>query len=232
VSDVQIKSEIEKILSTKIHIEDYAYLIKRAEKYFEKLLRPYWFIEKEITPANLQIRDYVDTSNRYQLASEIVSLVKDINLQCRFKLSQNIEFFKENMWLPIEVINPCESKEQFTTKLLTLNTLFEVDEKPLRELINEEIEGRSISVTEQWLKEKNIKYEPEMIETWLNIRTLRNKLFPIHSETDPILMQIMKYFGELMKLPPNYHSLWDNILNKFRDSLREWLEILNLYTKE
>jgi len=228
--DPQKILEIENIFSLVIEENDIKTFIKLSEKYFEKLLRPISLLGKDIPPPYL-IKNVADSTQRFAKAREIVKKVKDINFLCRYKIDKECEFFKENMWLPIEMFTPCErnSDEQFTHKIATLATLFEVSEKPLLNLLNEDIEGKSIIVLKKILDKKGIKYNQDMFDVWINIRNLRSKWFPIHSETELIIVDILQYFGEPPNWPPNYHSSWDNILEKFRISLIQFHDILNTY---
>lgn len=225
VIDLHLKSDIEQIFLTEIPTGNIMSLKKIAKKYFEKLLMPIEDLGKEKEPIHLLIRNYADLLKKYKRAREIIELVQNINILGEGKLSA--PFFKENMMLILEILSPCNIRAQFTSKIASLATLFEVDIKPLLELVKRPKVIGSIKLIETWLHENEIAYDPNIIRTLLNVKTLRN-MEPIHSKTDPKkFLKILDYFGEPMSLPPNYSNLWDKILDKFNFSLKQIQEILN-----
>ena len=224
----RLRLDIKKILSTQDKEKDIDKMITNSITYFEKLMKPIELIGKVTPLYPLQIRNYADLNERFEISKEIVDEVKSINFLCRKKIGEYFEFFKENMWLPIEVFNPCGRKDnaQFLSKIASLAALFEVNIEPL-EYLKKSPDDKSIVLTKYLLNKKKIKYNDDMFNTWFNIRKLRSKIYPIHSETELIIMDILEYFGEPQKWPPDYNSLWDNILSKFKISLLEWHDILN-----
>lgn len=225
VRDPSMRSDIEKILSTQYEKSNVDGIQKFAERYFVKLLRPISHLEQELLPTYLQVRDYHDLNVRFSRAQEISKLVRQCNSLGQGKL--HAQYFKENMRIVIEMLNPCKNEEaQFITKIASLSALFTVELDPLRELVHDPEDRRSIRLVEKWLQDSEIKYDPTMIDTWKNINSLRN-MEPIH-ETDPVeLKRILDFFGILMVYPLDYSGLWDKILEKFQLSLKQWRQILN-----
>ena len=227
VVDLHIKTEIESVLSKANHEKSIPELLKLAKTYIGKLFRPISQLGQEEVPLYLQVRDYTDLFRRYNRSAEISTIVKDINTLGQAKLGN--PFLKENMRIVLEMLSPCESDIQFTTKIASLAALFEVELESLKTIIQKPNWRRNNRIIKKWLKMEKITYNPEIFETWSHIKALRN-MEPIHSETDPSsLMVILKYFGEPMSLPIKYSSLWDEILDKFKISLEHFRQILNEY---
>jgi len=182
-------------------------------------------MEQDDVPIYQQVRDYNDFHTRFDRAAEISIIVKDINTLGQGKA--DTQFIKENMRMVLEMISPCESDIQFTTKMARLAALFEVELEQIKIEIEKPNFRRYNRIIKRWLNYRNIAYDPDMLTVWSNIKTLRN-MEPIHSETDSLkLMQILDYFGQPKSLPIYYLNLWDEILDRFRLSLELFREILN-----
>jgi hypothetical protein len=105
-----------------------------------------------------------------------------------------------------------------------LVALFEVSLDPLRALVQEPGDRRSIKLVEKWLQDSGISYDPDALRTWENIVVLRN-FSPLHSNTRAAeLTSALTFFGG--SLPINHSRLWDGVLDKFVLSLGEWQNIL------
>ena len=224
IKDPLIKKETYDILDTEIDISDVDDAIRRGENYIKKLLRPLNQLGQDTVPVYLQIRSFYDLSKRFERAQEISVRVRNINNLSKAKLGA--EFFHENMQIVLQMLNPCNNEDQFTTKIANLAALSTVNLTPLRTLVSDPGDKRSIRLIEAWLTQNGIAYNKAMIETWANISSLRN-MEPIH-QTDPVeLKRILDFFAIPMKYPLNYSDLWDVILDRFRWSLDECRNILN-----
>jgi len=60
-----------------------------------------------------------------------------------------------------------------------------------------------------------------MIKTWQNIVNLRNAI-PLHPRDQPI--QALEFFGA--SFPVDYEQLWSNVLDRFLESLKKFVELL------
>jgi len=229
VKDPKIKIRIRDIFKTELKTDDLSTLMNTAEKYILKLLKPLTQLEQEPIPIYLQTRSFHELSTRFARAQEISNLVRNINNLSRAKL--DAVFFKENMRIVLEMLNPCKNEEaQFITKIASLSALFIVELDPLRKLVHDPKDRKSIRLIEKWLQNLKIPYDTTMIDTWLNINSLRN-MEPIH-ETDPVeLKRILDFFRIPMRYPLNYPGLWDEILDHFLLSLNQMMQILNEYDK-
>jgi len=133
-------------------------------------------------------------------------------------------FREDNLKIVNSLYTPCSNENDFTAKLAGLAALFEVELAPLRRLVKEAGDLRSIRLVEKWLQDNTIVYDPNMIETWRNIISLRN-MAPLHAKTRAgELMRALNFFG--ITFPINYPRFWNAILDKFSVSLEEWQGIL------
>ena len=200
-------------------------IIELTENYFSNLLIPSDDLYYASESPSLHIRNYTELDKRFTLASRISRHIQDINFAGNIKYKT--PFFKENMELILQIINPCENKDDFTVKIANLASLFEINKKQLETLVLDSENKGTIKLIKQMLDEKNISYKNSLFKTWINIKNLRN-LYPIHSRDDPNLYaNLLRFFNTPVTAPPNYSELWDNILNSFANSLSDFLEILN-----
>jgi hypothetical protein len=224
IKDPLLKKEVYEILDIKIGTSDVDIGIKRGENYIIKLLRPLNQLGQDTVPVYLQTRSFYDLSKRFERAQEISVRVRNINYLGQAKLGA--EFFHENMQIVLQMLNPCNNEDQFTTKIANLAALFTVDLTPLKALVTDPGDRRSIRLIEAWMTQGGIPYNHAMIETWVNISSLRN-MEPIH-QTNPVeLKRTLDFFGMPMKYPLNYTVLWEEILNRFLWSIDEFRNILN-----
>lgn len=226
VSDAKIQGEIEAILSVELDINNLTSLKERTDKYFNKLMLYFDELGEERTSIHRQLRIGADLSRARERALNIIELVENINNMCQWNF--NATFFNESMKLIYDILSECKDKSDFRSKIASLSPLFEINLEPLKILVKEPDNKRSIKLMRDILTERNITHDPKMIETWFNIQALRTMI--LHSKIDakkyiPILM----FFGEPPKLDPNYTRLWDNILDKFIISLKQFLGVLNAH---
>jgi hypothetical protein len=200
-------------------------IIDITEKYFEKLLLPFENLYIASDPVSLHIKNRTELEQRFSMASGVSTLIQEINLLGEIKLET--PFFKENMELILQIINPCNDKDDFTVKIANLSALFEVSRTQLVNLVEDSNNKGTIKLTQSLFNEKGIPYDESMFDTWLKIRDFRN-MYPTHSELDPKKYRdLLIFFNEPLRIPPVYSRLWDNILSKFITSLQEFQTLLN-----
>jgi hypothetical protein len=118
----------------------------------------------------------------------------------------------------------CEGADDFSARIQSLGSIFEVDVKPLRKIVSD-IDPRwaSIKIVQRWLEEKKTPDHERVIKVWENIRLLRNAP-PTHPRVNPKQLDALTFFGE--HLPVNFTTLWDSILDRFAESLERFQEII------
>ncbi len=171
------------------------------------------------------IRNLEKELRRRERANEIVNLMCNSNVL--FFSRKHAKLFREDTpQIFPELYSPCQNNHDLVTKIASICSLFEVNLTPLRGLITEAPEDfASIRLVELWLTSAGIPFEPDMVNIWKNIRTLRN-IPPLHSGSHAQeLTSALSFFGETF--PINYERLWDTVLDKFRFSLEEWQRILS-----
>lgn len=224
IKNPHIKAEVYDVLDNEIKYNDVEGALNRGEKYLLKLLRPLNQLGEDQLPVYLQTRSFHDLSHRFERAQEISIRVRNCNTLGIAKLEA--EFFNETMRIVLEMLNPCQNEDQFITKIASLSALFTVELNPLRNLVTDSGDKRSIRLIEAWLTQNSISYDPDMIETWLNIVVLRN-MEPIHQINPAELKRILNFFNLPLKFPLPYSELWDEVLNKFLWSVDTFRNILN-----
>jgi hypothetical protein len=120
---------------------------------------------------------------------------------------------------------PCDDVlEDFSLRLQSLASLFEVNLDALRSLVQDDKqEVGMVKLTELWLKQEKAPNYTQVINVWRNIIVLR-RMPPTHSDLKPEALDALAFFGQ--KPPVNYTELWDTILVEFSASLRELQHIL------
>lgn len=228
------RNQVDFILSQDVNVKNIEDVVSYAKIYLPKLLRNIGQLGQETTPFYLDTRNEDVINNRYKRTNDICNKIYDLNESSRAKL--NTLFFNENMPLVIEILNSCDSKDQYTTKIALLASLFKTGLKPWKTLLKKHglEENRltdlknagSIKHIETWLKISNIKHSSDIIKTWDYITELRN-MHPIHYTDGNKLMDIYDYLKLPLEHPRDYPLLWETILNKFNDSLDELLLVMN-----
>jgi hypothetical protein len=144
-----------------------------------------------------------------------------------FRRLTNVEFLLREDIRVISALNlPCENEKDFSMKIGALAGLFEVDLDPIRTTLKVDIDPnwRLPKLIEQWLQENGIAYEASIVQTWRNIKALRNASFPYHPRKDGVVEPLL-FFGQ--GFPVHYPDLYDRILDKFLDSLNHLQLALN-----
>jgi len=200
-------------------------IIEITEEYFEKLLIPIENLQIASEPVSIHIRNRTELEQRFSMASEVSTLIRNINLTGAMKLET--PFFKENMELILQIINRCNNKDDFTVKIANLAALFEVNKKRLENLVEDSDDKGTIKLTHSLCIEKNIEFNESLFETWYKIRDFRN-MYPTHSDIDPKKYRdLLLFFNEPIRMPPDFSRLWDSVLSKFILSLQEFQTLLN-----
>lgn len=225
-----MKREVESVLSLKIQEDEIHQFKNLAETYFYKLLKPINRLNEEKYEAPFRDRWFGDIIERREKAIRICKVIRYTNI-----LSEAIfgdPFLKENMRAILELFEPCETENEFIIKILGLASLFEVSMDKLKKVIPNSKDMKNITLVEYWLNNNEIVYEPRMIQTWKYLVSLRN-MEPVHPQIDAVkLKEIIEFFGLELQRPQDYHVLWDRILDGYRISLEQWLELLNKLNAE
>ena len=172
---------------------------------------------------------YVLPVEEEKIASTITKLIIQANLL--FKPITSVEqIFRDSMLVADELHTPCRSDRDFANKIGVLCQLFDVKLQPLRQLLGENIDQnwQSIKLIEEWLQRSGFTYDSVMIETWRNIVEIRNKSPPFH-RPDSRIIELCKFFDQ--DYPPHYPDFWICIINKFKESLQHFVEVLAVAAK-
>lgn len=163
-------------------------------------------------------------SEEEKTATIITKLVIQANLL--FKQITSVEqIFRETMLIADELHTPCRSERDFSNKIGVLYQLFDVKLQPLRRLLGNSVDQnwQSIKLLDEWLQRSGLTYDSSMIETWRNIVEIRNKSPPFH-QPDSRIIELCKFFEQ--GYPPHYPDFWICIINKLKDSLQHFVEVL------
>lgn len=156
-----------------------------------------------------------------------VIITKKISLCNKMLMSKrNAKLFLEDMEIASELMSSCKSQDNFKIKIGVLATLFEVNLKPLRELVDDpDSSWKSIKLIEEWVNQENIELSKDTIELWKKIILLRDKMTPFHPTSEK-LIEVYRYFG-FDTLTPNFPKLWLDIIQRFANSLNQFYLALN-----
>jgi len=227
--DVYLKTDIDAILKRKIEASNIYMLKKASEVYFEKLLRPIDELGEERIALYKRERDNRELLNRLERGRNIATLIRDVNRLLEAKLGA--QFMNEDMTAILQIFYPCETANEFMSKMARLSTLFEVNEAQLKKLVKEPGTKKSIKLIESFLIENGVDYDQNMVDTWKHIINLRD--MELHHKADPVeYMRALEFFKIRMAMPINHSVLWDNILDAFQTSLIMWRGILNVWGYE
>ena len=158
---------------------------------------------------------------RHAKVSEIINqMIMANNL---FQERRKAELFRLDKAGIVERLHsPCASADDFAGDVASLASLFEVPLDPLRVLVPKaQTEWKSITLVEKMLESEKVRFDSDMIKTWQNIVNLRNAI-PLHPRDQPI--QALEFFGA--SFPVDYEQLWSNVLDRFLESLKKFVELL------
>jgi hypothetical protein len=139
--------------------------------------------------------------------------------------SNDVTLFREDVpFFFTKLPTRCESIDDFMTRIQSLASIFEVDLKPLRALVEKmDKQWGSIKLVERWLEENKLPGSHALTAVWKNIRRLR-KAPPTHPNLSTDTIDALTFFVE--EPPVNFTRLWDSILDKFLESLKEFQIII------
>jgi hypothetical protein len=157
-------------------------------------------------------------------ATIITKLVIQANLLFK-QITSVKQIFRDTMLIADELHTPCRSERDFANKIGVLCQLFDVKLRPLRQLLGNNVDQnwQSIKLLEEWLQRSGLAYDSSMIETWRNIVEIRNKSPPFH-QPDNRIIELCKFFNQ--GYPPDYPDFWISIINKLKESLQHFVEVL------
>lgn len=183
-------------------------------------------LRRKISEGEQAVKNYDNELKRRERAAKITILITDCNMI--FQAQQNATLFRDDdPRLIVELHSPCTTEAEFVNKLARLTAIFEVDLTPLRALVPNHGTLRSIGLVKKWLDDSHISYNNDMILTWSGIVGLRN-MAPLHAAGDMNaieLVELLTYFG--VTIPIDYPKLWNNIADKFTESLVLWQTLLS-----
>lgn len=178
------------------------------------------FSRREVKRFKLSCKFLMEEAN---IASETINLVVQSNVLFN-KITKVEEIFFDTMLVANELHTPCGSERDFPNKIGVICQLFETKLDPLRKLLKKANKNwRSIKLIEEWLKESGLSYDPDITQTWENIVQLRNASPPFH-KPDARVIRLCEFFGQ--NYPPNYPELWKGIMNRFKVSLENFVDVL------
>jgi hypothetical protein len=112
----------------------------------------------------------------------------------------------------------CSNEEEFNNRILSLTTLIDViNTEELKKSVNKTTDG-SINILKAFLEDRLPNYDKSIIANLRNIKTLRSKKFPIHSD-DPKFIEALRYFD--FNFPPDWGDLWEVVLKKYLECLEK-----------
>jgi len=214
-SNIKAYMNLQQIQETPIKRKEWQNLLVIANKFKQDML-----------PTKKTNENIIILNRKLEEAVKITKLLTATNSM--FKAKKGATLFRSpDVKLVTEILTPCQNHPQFVTKIARLSNLFDVPLRPLRKLVNEPENKRSIKLVEQWLSEQRDD-EPIMIKIWESIITLRNAE-PIHpnisSEKEGLISDALSFFNSTYPIS-DYSTLWDKILGKFVNSLESWETIL------
>ena len=171
-----------------------------------------------------RIPERVRSLERSELAASIVTAIRHVNLLFSRKANGAV-LLKEDMQIANSFFAPVTRPEDFVVHVGSLAVLFDVPLDPLRVQLSHFDPGwKSIRLLESWNVEKGENQIPSSVfETWKRIVDLRRYSFPFHAGSDEIVATV-KSFGH--GFPLDYGALWDDVLAKFFDTLKQVQEAL------
>jgi 20S proteasome alpha/beta subunit len=160
---------------------------------------------------------------------EVENIVRDIIEKRRwinttFQERYNFRLFDENEFAISEIQKICANEDDFTNRIGALALLVDgIKISELSKLIDEQYVG-SVNVLESFLKKYVKEYDSNLISNMRDIVTLRSKKMPIHRDDPKIIQVVLKWqYG----IPPDWSSLWNESLRRYRNSLDELKKALS-----
>ncbi len=150
------------------------------------------------------------------IADKIAQKRREINLIFSDKFKTKL--FKDNEMAILGIRKLCSNEEEFNNRILSLTTLIDViNTEELKKSVNKTTDG-SINILKAFLEDRLPNYDKSIIANLRNIKTLRSKKFPIHSD-DPKFIEALRYFD--FNFPPDWGDLWEVVLKKYLECLEK-----------
>ncbi len=173
-------------------------------------------IEQQISGQSLEFqKDLVD------LVDRIVETRRSINQKVQQNLHFNLFDQREaEIWA---LVHPVVTEEDFTNRILALGIL--VDEMSFPGSSSEN--KKSIVSMEEWLTKTGASVEKSklIIEKLRDIRTLRNKSFPVHPD-DAGFVAVVVNWG--LTFPPDWAGLFLSAVKKYLEAINGVREVLSM----
>jgi len=220
------KEKIKEILNMKHDKINEKKCKEQSISYFKKFLKPYSELGNEITDFYVKVNDHKDLRKRIEKTQTIIELLNNTNILFEGKIDYKFSI-DDTSELLFNLLSICADKVDFRNKIVRMASIFEVKYDEKGNIVETWKSGKtSTQIIEDWLNDKKINYDENMILTWNSIKKLRNN--ESHSEINSKeYLDLLSFFGLPRKIPPDYGLLWDNIVNKLISSLKEWNKILN-----
>jgi len=224
VVNMQIKLKKEQVFESSPKRDEIDRFEIIGQTYIEKLLIKSTELQRiRRIPMGVIYRDNVELTNRLERASQIISLIRDINTV--FEMKKNVPLLSESMGLVLDILYDCDSEDTLQSNITEAMTIFEIKLDTLRSLVSDPNDKKSIRLLRDYLDETHVSYDETMFKTWFHMALLRN-YFDHKRDTDK-LKAVLTYFDEPKRMPLNSSRLWIKILDSFEDSLIELLRIVN-----
>lgn len=136
--------------------------------------------------------------------------------------AQDARLFGTDENIVAELMRPCRTEHDFAYKLGAVRASLEVDSRPLKKLVRNRMEGKTIKLLERWVSESGWKE--------LDMRVLKDVCEicsvtpPFHPASDRMVHICDKYREQY---PPNYARLWVSMSKKLLKTLEGLLDFLN-----
>ena len=170
-------------------------------------------------------RIFKEQKERETRAKQIQFNITTANTLFRRRTIASAKLLREDVpRLFTELAIPCKGLDDFTVKIQSLASLFEVELDPLRALIvSPDRNLGSIKLIEKWLEQKGVSNYRNIIDVWKNINRLRRNP-PTHAKMSTNTVEAVNFFN--CTFPINFSQLWDNVLKRFLESLLKFQEVL------
>jgi len=221
VVDERVKEEQETVLKSSPQRTQVNKFKEIGATYFEKLLIRY--TDLNMITHELTFKDHIELESRFNKASRIISLIRQINTVAELKLDTPL--FQESMELVLDILNECNNEDSLKSNITEAMTLFEISYDSIKKQLSNPKKKRSLKLLREYFDDNNISYNESMFETWIHMSLLRN--YFDHVRETSKLRAVLEYYNEPFRMPIDSSILWEKILVKFEDSLLELQRIMN-----
>lgn len=167
-------------------------------------------------------KDYPTFCGDFPIIDDIFKNIQQINDKIREFFNIENPYFILTPDIKIDLSSPCFGNNDFRIKIGSLALLFESEQKQLRKELGVIKPQKTITLMENFLKARNLSYNPLIFEIWRAIIGLRNNIPPYHRYDK----EVLKFLKTLdIKPTDEPHVMWAHILKKFYQSLNSFSEI-------